>query len=289
MCLLSSLFFCLYKHTSPTPVVLAHIACSVEYIQLLFNSCGTTSLSCHGDAHTILILPLCINAYMIFDCSLHIRAIHLAFFHACTIIYRVAILSVVLWFFYWHFPSALIPYCIGCLGVWVLHCVITKMTTTYLHRHIMRHNDGYYVLVMANFQRLLIVCSCEHPFFLWISLKIARSLAAKNLRIDNSFVRKHNSPSRAAVSYSTETLNTCGGFIILDTSHVFSPPTHHGKTEICTSTNHVISTNWRAPVPKLDFNERKCINNKCRLAVLLEHWTDTRFKYYVCTFPFLWA
>lgn len=134
---------------------------------------------------------------MIFDCSLHIRAIHLAFFHACTIIYRVAILSVVLWFFYWHFPSALIPYCIGCLGVWVLHCVITKMTTTYLHRHIMRHNDGYYVLVMANFQRLLIVCSCEHPFFLWISLKIARSLAAKNLRIDDSFVRKHNSPSRA--------------------------------------------------------------------------------------------
>lgn len=124
----------------------------------------------------------------------------------------------------------------------------------------MRHNDGYYVLVMANIQRLLI---CLH--FMWASTFLLISLwtlpeagsKESNLHVGKIFfcLDLYNSIfGRDDVSYNRHWIYTCGGgCIILDTCMIFALKRRKRNRNSCfvgiKATNCTIPYNWQTPAP----------------------------------------
>lgn len=108
----------------------------------------------------------------------------------------------------------------------------------------MWHNDGYYVLVMANFQRLLIVCiSCEHPFFL-ISLWTLPEADSKKITFMSAkillFGYMYKIHLKETMSHTTDTGCTCGGGCIIFDTHMILAE-HKTEPKKIKSEMHVIS------------------------------------------------
>lgn len=105
---------------------------------------------------------------------------------------------------------------------------------------IMRYNDYYYVMVVANFQRFwLSVCVSIH--FSWFLLNI---LLEARLQVDSHWKCHFREAEGLLFVLNVRAIYRSGGFSFMLAACMHSPEQNQD-----TFTNRVISNNWRTPAP----------------------------------------